>query len=48
MRKDYVLTGQLPNVVPLTTVATESAYYANVNTIPQIERNILMKLLSQF
>ena len=41
------LTGQVPNIVPLTAVTIESAYYANINTTPQFERNVLMKLLSQ-
>ena len=47
MRKDYVLYTKIPNIVPLTAVATESAYYGNVNTTPQFARNVLMKLLSQ-
>ena len=45
--KDYVLTVQIPKIVPLTVVATESAYYANVNTTSQFARNVLMKLLSR-
>lgn len=34
MRKKLCLrlTAQVPNIVPLTTVATETPYYANVNT----------------
>ena len=35
------------STVPLTAVATKSAYYTNVNTTPQFERNVLMKFLSQ-
>ena len=47
MTKGYVLTPQVPNIVPLTAVATESAYSAHVNTTSQFERNALMKVLSQ-
>ena len=43
MRKDYVLTAHALNIVPLTVVATESVYYANVNNTPQFARNVLMK-----
>ena len=47
MRKDYVLTAQVSNIVSLTAVATEIAYYVNVNTAPQFVRNVLMKLPTQ-
>ena len=44
----FSLTARLLNIVPLTAVAKESSFYANVNMISRFAKNVLMKLVSQY